>query len=172
VVRIHIGEPLSHPTTVPSSDASRKAYLTATSCNPSEKLRHQPHFHLPSVVLRRAFLRSRGSHVRIVPGASRGVPAEATIPPHIRSSAVDDYRFRALSSGAWINPELKAMYEPLRRDGKPSKLAFGALARKRLTILNAIVRDQTQWKTMSAQRSLATRLLVMRKLGFREYLRM
>jgi hypothetical protein len=64
------------------------------------------------------------------------------------------------------------MYEPLRRDGKPSKLAFGALARKRLTILNAIVRDQTKWKTMSAQRSLATRLLVMRQLGFREYLRM
>ncbi len=41
------------------------------------------------------------------------------------------------------------MYERLRRNGKPPKLAFIALARKLLTILNAIVRDQSEWKTMT-----------------------
>lgn len=51
--------------------------------------------------------------------------------------------------GSRFNPELKAMYERLREAGKPPKLAFIALARKLLTILNAIVRDQTEWKTMT-----------------------
>jgi transposase len=52
--------------------------------------------------------------------------------------------------GSRFNPELKAMYERLRAAGKPPKFAFIALARKLLTILNAIGRDQTAWKTMPA----------------------
>lgn len=51
--------------------------------------------------------------------------------------------------GYRFNPELKAMYERLRAAGKPPKLAFVALARKGLTILDAIVRDQSEWKTMT-----------------------
>lgn len=42
--------------------------------------------------------------------------------------------------GYRFNPELKAMHERLRAADKPPRLAFVALARKRLTILNAIAR--------------------------------
>lgn len=58
--------------------------------------------------------------------------------------------YLAAMVGSRFNPELKAMYERLRAAGKPPKLAFIAVARKLLTILNAIVRDQTEWKTMRA----------------------
>ena len=58
--------------------------------------------------------------------------------------------YLAAMAGSRFNPELKAMYERLRAAGKPPKLAFIAVARKLLTILNAIVRDQTEWRTMHA----------------------
>ena len=48
-------------------------------------------------------------------------------------------------NGARFNPVLRDLYERLRAAGKPPKLAFVALARKLLTILNAMVRDQTMW---------------------------
>ena len=48
------------------------------------------------------------------------------------------------------NPELKAFYERLRESGKPAKVAYVAVARKLLTILNAIVRDQSEWVSMTA----------------------
>jgi transposase len=38
------------------------------------------------------------------------------------------------------------MYERLVAAGKPPKVAFIALARKLLTILNAMVRDGTTWQ--------------------------
>ncbi len=41
---------------------------------------------------------------------------------------------------------LKSMYERLLKAGKPPKLALIALARKLLTILNAMVRDATDWQ--------------------------
>jgi transposase len=41
---------------------------------------------------------------------------------------------------------LKAFYEHLVAAGKPKKVALIAVARKLLTILNAIVRDGTPWK--------------------------
>jgi transposase len=44
------------------------------------------------------------------------------------------------------NPVLKALYDRLRTAGKPAKVAFVAVARKLLTILNAIVRDGSQWR--------------------------
>ncbi len=58
--------------------------------------------------------------------------------------------YLAAMVGSRFNPELKTMYERLRAAGKPPKLAFVALARKLLTVLNAIVRDQSEWKSMSA----------------------
>src|SRR5262249_43595938 len=57
---------------------------------------------------------------------------------------------RALFMGAMVaaryNPVLKGFYERLLAAGKPKKVALIAVARKLLTILNAIVRDSTPWK--------------------------
>ena len=53
-------------------------------------------------------------------------------------------------NGARFNPVLRDLYQRLRAAGKPPKLAFVALARKLLTILNAMVRDQTMWQERAA----------------------
>jgi len=45
------------------------------------------------------------------------------------------------------NPVLKAFYERLLAAGKPKMVALVAVARKLLTILNAIIRDQQPWQT-------------------------
>ena len=50
----------------------------------------------------------------------------------------------ALSGRRW-NPQLQVFYERLRAAGKPKKVALIACARKLLTILNAIVRDNACW---------------------------
>jgi len=44
------------------------------------------------------------------------------------------------------NPSLKAFYQRLVTRGKPKVLALVAVARKLLTILNAILRDKTPWQ--------------------------
>jgi transposase len=44
------------------------------------------------------------------------------------------------------NPVLKAFFDRPVAAGKPKKVAIIAVARKLLTILNAIVRDGTPWK--------------------------
>ena len=44
------------------------------------------------------------------------------------------------------NPILRRFYQRLLEAGKPKKLALTAVMRKLLTILNAIVRDQTPWQ--------------------------
>jgi transposase len=54
--------------------------------------------------------------------------------------------YLAAMNGARFNPVLKAMYERLIAAGKPPKVAFIALARKLITILNATVRDRTTWQ--------------------------
>ena len=54
-----------------------------------------------------------------------------------------------------FHPEMKTFYRRLRDAGKPPKLAFVAVARKLLTSINAIVRDQKPWQ--EARRS-ASRL--------------
>jgi transposase len=57
---------------------------------------------------------------------------------------------RALCIGAMVarrhKPVLKAFFERLIAVGKPKKVAIIAVARKLLTILNAIVRDGIPWK--------------------------
>jgi transposase len=50
----------------------------------------------------------------------------------------------ALVATRW-NPLLKAFYEKLLAAGKPKMVALIAVARKLLTILNAILRDKTPW---------------------------
>jgi transposase len=47
---------------------------------------------------------------------------------------------------ACFNPILKTFYGRLLAAGKPRKVALIAVARKLLTILNAIVRDQKPWQ--------------------------
>ena len=44
------------------------------------------------------------------------------------------------------NPILSCFYQRLLKAGKPKKVALTAVMRKLLTILNAIVRDQTPWQ--------------------------
>jgi transposase len=53
--------------------------------------------------------------------------------------------YLAAMNGARFNPVLKAMYDRMIAAGKPPKVALIALARKLLTILNAMVRDGTDW---------------------------
>ena len=54
--------------------------------------------------------------------------------------------YLAAMNGARFNPVLKAMYERMIAAGKPPKVALIALARKLLTILNAMVRDGRDWQ--------------------------
>lgn len=57
----------------------------------------------------------------------------------------------ALFMGALVaaryNPTLKAFHDRLVAAGKPKLVAIIAIARKLLTILNAILRDKTPWRT-------------------------
>lgn len=50
----------------------------------------------------------------------------------------------ALCGRRW-NPQLRSFYERLRAAGKPKKVALIACARKLLTILNAMLRDNARW---------------------------
>ena len=58
--------------------------------------------------------------------------------------------YLAAMNGARFNPVLKAMYDRMIAAGKPPKVALIALARKLLTILNAMVRDGTDWQHTTA----------------------
>jgi transposase len=62
----------------------------------------------------------------------------------------------ALFLGAMVaarhNPTLKAFFERLVAAGKPKMVAIVAVARKLLTILNAILRDQKPWKIVNCSR--------------------
>src|SRR5256885_2672717 len=53
--------------------------------------------------------------------------------------------FMAAMCGRRWNPTLKVFYERLKAAGKPTKVALIACARKLLTILNAMMRDQSRW---------------------------
>jgi transposase len=53
--------------------------------------------------------------------------------------------YLAALNGARFNPLLKTMYLRLIEAGKPPKVALITIARKLLTILNAMLRDGTDW---------------------------
>lgn len=55
--------------------------------------------------------------------------------------------FMAAMVGARRNPVLQAFHQRLIAAGKPKLVAIVAVARKLLTILNAILRDKTPWQT-------------------------
>ena len=52
----------------------------------------------------------------------------------------------ALTATRW-NPAIAAFYRRLCAAGKPHKVALVACMRKLLTILNALVRSRTAWRT-------------------------
>lgn len=54
--------------------------------------------------------------------------------------------YLAAMNAARFNPDLRVVYTRLRAAGKPPRVAFIALARKLLVILNAMVRDQAPWR--------------------------
>lgn len=54
--------------------------------------------------------------------------------------------FMGAMTASLHNPVLKAFYERLLAAGKPKMVAMIALARKLLTILNAIIRTKTPWQ--------------------------
>jgi transposase len=58
--------------------------------------------------------------------------------------------FMAVQSAVRHNPALKVVYERLVAAGKAKKVALVACMRKLLGILNAVVRDRTPWKDMTA----------------------
>lgn len=62
-------------------------------------------------------------------------------------TAVRAALFVAAMVAARHNPTLRTFYQRLLDAGKPKKLALIAVARKLLTILNAIVRDRKPWQT-------------------------
>lgn len=53
--------------------------------------------------------------------------------------------YMAAVSAMRFNPELKVFYKRLRAAGKAAKLAIVAVARKLLTIANAMIRDMKPW---------------------------
>ena len=55
--------------------------------------------------------------------------------------------FMAAMCGRRWNPALKVFYDRLKAAGKPTKVALIACARKLLTILNAMVRENRTWMT-------------------------
>jgi transposase len=59
--------------------------------------------------------------------------------------------YLAALTGSRFNPVLRELYQRLRAAGKPAKLALVALARKLLTILNAMVRDRSPWTPTPSQ---------------------
>jgi transposase len=54
--------------------------------------------------------------------------------------------YMAALSAIRCNPTLKAFYQRLLRAGKPKMVGLIAVARKILTILNAMLRDRKQWQ--------------------------
>jgi transposase len=67
---------------------------------------------------------------------------------HVRGgwASVRTALYLAAMNGARFNPVLRALYQRLRQAGKPPKLAFVAVARKLLVILNAIAREKVAWQ--------------------------
>jgi transposase len=54
--------------------------------------------------------------------------------------------YMAALSATRCNPHLKTFYRRLLAAGKPKMVALIAVARKILTILNAMLRDKKEWQ--------------------------
>jgi transposase len=58
--------------------------------------------------------------------------------------------YMATLSAIRSNPPIRSFYLRLKANGKPSKVALTACMRKLLVMLNAMVRDNTPWRSISA----------------------
>ncbi|MEH2475546.1 transposase [Nitrobacteraceae bacterium AZCC 2161] len=67
-----------------------------------------------------------------------------------RASVVRRVLFMGAMVAARFNPQLKLFRDRLVAAGKPKLVAIIAVARKLLTILNAILRDKTPWQQQNA----------------------
>lgn len=65
-------------------------------------------------------------------------------------SSVRSALFLAAMAAIRYNPDLAAFRKRLLEAGKPPKVAIIAMARKLLTILNAMIREKTPWKPQNA----------------------
>jgi len=54
--------------------------------------------------------------------------------------------YMAALSASRFNPPIRRFYQRLRQAGKPFKVAIAACMRKLLTVLNAMIRDNTTWR--------------------------
>ena len=70
-------------------------------------------------------------------------------------AAVRKVLYMATLTAVQWNPVLRAFYTQLRARGKPPKVALTAAMRKLLTILNALMRDQTYWQETTPNSSQA-----------------
>lgn len=61
-------------------------------------------------------------------------------------AAVRNVAYMAALTGARCNPVLAAMKQRLADKGKPGKVIIVALINKLMTLLNAIIRDRSEWK--------------------------
>lgn len=59
--------------------------------------------------------------------------------------------YMAALTASRCNPPVKKLYDRLVKAGKPKKVALVAAAHKLLTILNAILRDGTEWRAPTAK---------------------
>ncbi|MFW8627758.1 IS110 family transposase [Deinococcus sp. ME38] len=64
-------------------------------------------------------------------------------------ASVRQVLYMSAVSGVRWNPTLKAVYQHLIGNGKPTKVALVACMRKLLVYLNAMVRDQAPWQVQS-----------------------
>ncbi len=69
-----------------------------------------------------------------------------------KASAASQWRGddRGAAVEARYNPQLKSFRDKLVAAGKPKLIALVAVARKLITILNAILRDRRQWQKGSS----------------------
>lgn len=65
-------------------------------------------------------------------------------------SAIRSVLYMSAVCAMRVNPAIKIFYERLRRAGKEGKVAITACMRKLLVILNAMIKNRTQWSPMQS----------------------
>lgn len=65
-------------------------------------------------------------------------------------SAIRSVLYMSAVCAMRVNPAIKLFYERLRRAGKEGKVAITACMRKLLVILNAMIKNRTQWSPMQS----------------------
>jgi transposase len=80
---------------------------------------------------------------RMLPDPDRSALCVPGAGPGVARTLLISMFYLAAMAAARFNPLLAGLHRRLRDAGKPPKLAFVAVARKLLTLLNAIARERT-----------------------------